>query len=54
MGASLAVHHHLPHDEKEYGASEETGDLLTELRQSLRGRARLVEMPGDLGDRGDC
>ena len=50
MGASLAVHHHLPHDAEEYGASEELSTLLSELRESLRGEARLVDLPGDLGD----
>jgi 3-oxoacyl-[acyl-carrier protein] reductase len=44
------VHHHSPHDDEEYGASEEVGNLLSELRKSLRDRARLVDQPGDLGD----
>lgn len=50
MGASLAVHHHLPHDVDEYGASDDLGELLAELRTSLRGEARLVDVSGDLGD----
>lgn len=51
MGASLAVHHHLPHDVDEYGAFDDPGELLAELRASLRGEARLVDVTGDLGDR---
>lgn len=50
MGASLAVHHHLPHDVAEYGASDDLGTLLAELRESLCGGARLVDVTGDLGD----
>jgi 3-oxoacyl-[acyl-carrier protein] reductase len=46
----LAVHHHLPHDLEEYGASDDLGELLAELRASLRGDARLVDLTGDLGD----
>ncbi len=50
MGASLAVHHHLPHDVAEYGASDDLGALLAELRRSLREEARLATVSGDLGD----
>ncbi len=50
MGASLAVHHHVPHDVDEYGSSEDVDELLAELRASLRGEARLVDVTGDLGD----
>lgn len=50
MGASLAVHHHLPHDVDEYGASDDLGDLLAELRARLREGARLVDVSGDLDD----
>jgi 3-oxoacyl-[acyl-carrier protein] reductase len=50
MGASLVVHHHLPHDVAEYGSAEDLGDLLAELRASLRGEARLSDLPGDLND----
>lgn len=50
MGASLAVHHHAPHDMDEYGAADDLGELLVELRASLRGEARLVDVTGDLGD----
>lgn len=50
MGASLAVHHHLPHDVDEYGASEDLDDLLVELGACLRGEARLVDVSGDLSD----
>ena len=32
LGASLAVHHHRPHDVDEYGAADDLGDLLTDLR----------------------
>jgi 3-oxoacyl-[acyl-carrier protein] reductase len=50
MGASLAVHHHLPHDADEYGTSDDLGEILTGLRASLQGGARLVDVAGDLGD----
>lgn len=50
MGASLAVHHHLPHDSDEYGASDNLAELLAELRASLKGGAKLVDVAGDLGD----
>jgi 3-oxoacyl-[acyl-carrier protein] reductase len=50
MGASLAVHHHVPHDVEEYGRSDDLDELLAELRGSLRGEARLVDVTGDLGD----
>jgi 3-oxoacyl-[acyl-carrier protein] reductase len=48
MGASLAVHHHLPHDVAEYGISEDLAGLLAELRARLQGEARLVDLSGDL------
>lgn len=50
MGASLAVHHHLPHDVDEYGTAEDVGDLLAELRACLHRDARLVDVPGDLNE----
>jgi len=50
MGASLAVHHHLPHDADEYGATEHLGALLADLRTSLQGTAQLVDVAADLGD----
>jgi 3-oxoacyl-[acyl-carrier protein] reductase len=50
MGASLAVHHHLPHDVDEYGTSDDLGGLLADLRSCLRGDARLVDLPGDLNE----
>ena len=50
MGASLAVHHHLPHDADEYGASEDLDGLLADLRTSLQGTAQLVDVAADLGD----
>lgn len=50
MGASLAVHHHLPHDSDEYGASDDLAELLADLRGSLRGDASIVDVPGDLSD----
>jgi 3-oxoacyl-[acyl-carrier protein] reductase len=50
MGASLAVHHHAPHDSEEYGRSEDLGELLAHLRTSLTQGAQLVDLPGDLGD----
>ncbi len=50
MGASLAVHHHAPHDVAEYGAGDDLPTLLSALRTSLVGGAELVELSGDLGD----
>jgi 3-oxoacyl-[acyl-carrier protein] reductase len=50
MGASLAVHHYLPHDPDEYGGAEDLTELLAELRASVRDEARLVDVSGDLGD----
>jgi 3-oxoacyl-[acyl-carrier protein] reductase len=50
MGASLAVHHHQPHDSQEYGAADDLSSLLAELRASGPGTSILVEVPGDLGD----
>lgn len=50
MGASLAVHHHLPHDSDEYGVCDDLADLLTDLRDCLVGNATVVEVAGDLGD----
>src|SRR5687768_15836338 len=52
MGASLAVHHHLPHDLGEYGAADDLGGLLADLRATLKGEARLVDVTGDLDDAG--
>lgn len=50
MGASLAVHHHGPHDTAQYGAADDLDSLLGELTESLAEGARLVDVPGDLGD----
>jgi 3-oxoacyl-[acyl-carrier protein] reductase len=50
MGASLALHHHLPHDSDQYGAADDLDGLLEDLRASLMGSADLVELAGDLGD----
>jgi 3-oxoacyl-[acyl-carrier protein] reductase len=50
LGASLAVHHHLPHDADEYGAVDDLADLTGALRASLRDGATLVDVDGDLGD----
>jgi 3-oxoacyl-[acyl-carrier protein] reductase len=50
MGASLAVHHHRSHDAEEYGAGEDLDALLSDLRASLQGPARLVDVAADLGD----
>ncbi len=50
MGASLAVHHHLPHDATEYGSADDLRELLTVLRGSLSGDADLVDVRGDLAD----
>jgi len=50
MGASLAVHHHLPHDAAEHGAEDDLDELLAELRSYLASDADLADLPGDLGD----
>lgn len=50
MGASLAVHHHGPHDRAEYGAVDDLDSMLAELTGSLTDGASLVDVPGDLGD----
>jgi 3-oxoacyl-[acyl-carrier protein] reductase len=50
MGASLAVHHHRAHDAEEYGAGEDLDALLSDLRASLQGPARLVDVAADLSD----
>jgi 3-oxoacyl-[acyl-carrier protein] reductase len=50
MGASLAVHHHLPHDADEYGAADDLNELLAGLHACLAGSASLVDVGGDLGD----
>jgi 3-oxoacyl-[acyl-carrier protein] reductase len=50
MGASLAVHHHLPHDSHEYRASDDLAELLTDLRACLVGNATAVDIAGDLSD----
>ena len=50
MGASLAVHHHRPHDADEYGVAEDLDALLADLRASLTGSAQLVDVAADLGD----
>ena len=50
MGASLAVHHHLPHDIDQYGDSDSLAELVAALRTSLRDDADLVDVAGDLGD----
>jgi len=48
MGASLAIHHHAPHDCVEYGESRQLVAIRDELQQQLRGDAVLVDVPGDL------
>lgn len=50
MGASLAVHHHGPHDAAQYGEVDDLDSVLAELTDSLAEGARLVDVPGDLGD----
>jgi 3-oxoacyl-[acyl-carrier protein] reductase len=50
MGASLAVHHHQPHDSEQYGASDSLAELVAALRSSLRDDASLVDVAGDLAD----
>ena len=48
MGASLAIHHHAPHDLAEYGEADEVSDLLESLRQIQPGDARVVALAGNL------
>lgn len=50
MGASLALHHHRPHDHVEYGESDDLDRLYEELRGMLVRDAQLLAVPGDLGD----
>jgi len=50
LGASLAVHHHAPHDAAEYGTADDLAELLAALHADLRGDATLVELDGNLGD----
>ena len=50
MGASLAVHHHVPHDAEEYGDTDDVAGVLAALRAHAVGDARVVDVPGDLGD----
>jgi 3-oxoacyl-[acyl-carrier protein] reductase len=47
MGASLAVHHHAPHDVAEYGHADDLEALLAELRGLLCDGARLVDIADD-------
>src|SRR4051812_1467858 len=49
LGASVAVHHHSPHDAEHYGAVDDLGALLDDLRQHLRPGAGIADVPGDLG-----
>jgi 3-oxoacyl-[acyl-carrier protein] reductase len=49
LGASVVLHHHSPHDRQQYGAADDIGALLDELRRQLRPGARIAEVPGDLG-----
>ncbi|MDN5853046.1 MAG: SDR family oxidoreductase [Actinomycetia bacterium] len=50
MGASLALHHHSPHDRAEYGESDDLESLYDEVRGQLVRDARLVALAGDLGE----
>lgn len=50
MGASLAIHHHCPHDMAEYGVADDVDALLDELRAMQPGDARVAGLPGDLAD----
>ncbi len=50
MGASLAIHHHAPHDADEYGETRRPVELVAELRGSLQGDAVVVDVAGDLGE----
>lgn len=49
LGASVAVHHHAPHDARVYGAADDLPALLDDLRAHLAPGASLVEVSGDLG-----
>ncbi len=48
MGASLAIHHHTPHDVAAYGTAEDVDDLLEDLRRWQPPGTRAVALPGDL------
>ncbi|CAN5477552.1 SDR family oxidoreductase [soil metagenome] len=48
MGASLAVHHHAPHDVAEHGAADTIDDLLEDLRHRQPAGARVIALTGDL------
>lgn len=50
MGASLAIHHHAPHDAEEYGHADDLTELLTRLRGFLHDGAQLIDVAGDLGE----
>jgi 3-oxoacyl-[acyl-carrier protein] reductase len=50
MGASVAIHHHLPHDANEYGAADDLAKLVGALRASVQGDATVADVEGDLGD----
>lgn len=48
MGASLAIHHHRPHDLAEYGEAEDVEGLLAELRRLQPAGAQAIALAGDL------
>ncbi|MBA3783714.1 MAG: SDR family oxidoreductase [Nocardioides sp.] len=50
MGASLAIHHHVPHDAQEYGEADELDDLVGQLRVLLAPDASLTSVAADLAD----
>ncbi|GAA5155865.1 SDR family oxidoreductase [Nocardioides marinquilinus] len=48
MGASVAVHHHRPHDIDVHGEADDVPALVAELR--TLGPGEVVDLDGDLGD----
>jgi 3-oxoacyl-[acyl-carrier protein] reductase len=48
QGASVVIHHHSPHDAHQYGAADDIGALVDELKTRLRPGARIVALPSDL------
>ncbi|HET8559484.1 MAG TPA: SDR family oxidoreductase [Marmoricola sp.] len=50
MGASLALHQHLPHDVQEYGAADDPDELLAAIRDRQAPGAEAVVLDGDLAE----
>lgn len=50
LGASLAIHHHAEHDERQYDERPDLDAVLSELRDRLQDGARMLDFAGDLGE----